>query len=202
MARCWAKWRKTLAGPCLGSMMSPMGLVSGLCFTLFAPTSAGRRTRETHWSLHPYQAMFQKLRAVMLEKCDGNKERNQAGMVHRACEVRGHVHREYRWGDRGSEAEHTQGCMEVGGRARSETNTVSFFCYLLSSRTDHIAAISKYNCFHPLILTLSQDNPSEIESQGTCPPVSAGCRDKHPVSSTILFPARVARFRRKKNIAE
>lgn len=87
------------------------------------------------------------------------------------------------------------GLKEAGGRARPETNTVSFFCYLLSSRTDHIGAISKYNYFHPLILTLSQDNPSEIESQGTCPPVS------HPVSSIILFPARVARFRRKINIA-
>lgn len=86
-----------------------MGLVSGLSFTLVAPTSAGRRTRETHWSLHPYQAMLQKLRAVMLEKCDGNKERNQAGMVHKACGVRGHVHREYGWGDRGSEAELIQG---------------------------------------------------------------------------------------------
>lgn len=56
--------------------------------------------------------------------------------------------------------------------------------YLLSaacpSRTDHTAdhtaAISKCNCFCLLILTLSQDSPSEIESQCTCPPELSAAR--------------------------
>lgn len=59
------------------------------------------------------------------------------------------------------------GCMQVGGIARPATGTVASFCHLFSSRTDCIAAVSKCNRFHLLILTLSQDSPYDIESQCT-----------------------------------
>ena len=99
-------------------------------------------------------------------------------------------------GDQGTEAKLAQGFMGAG--TRSVTSTVSSLGHLVSSRTGPPDVISDCGCFHLLILPPSWDSPSEIESQHPCPPESADCWEKHPVSSTMLFPTKVASFQGKK----